>query len=349
MQLSKSILLTLASCLLTKASASTSGYVVGDVWSTLSPSASLLEGASTSYPSTFGIAIEVITSSVSLTAASDYSEETTTKKAQVVTQIGDGQIQASTATATPSTTTHSSIAVVTQIADGQIQAVKKTAVVSQIGDGQIQATATTTTSEGTTTYTKETTVVTTDIDVVLWTGESSSQDETTTLTVTPTTTVAVTNVPSYSSSSDDITTTLTITPTTLVIVTVTDNSSSSSTQESSTSTSTSSSKNEKRDTSLESCLTDTSLALTLNGSILLDSAGRVGSIVSNRQFQFDGPPPQAGAIYAAGWSVVDGKLALGNQTEFYQCLSGNFYNLYDSMIAVHCEAVKLNVVDLVTC
>ena len=90
--------------------------------------------------------------------------------------------------------------------------------------------------------------------------------------------------------------------------------------------------------------------MTLKDSILTDIKGRIGSIVANRQFQFDGPPPQAGALYAAGWSISnDGNLAIGNTTVFYQCLSGNFYNLYDEVIGTQCEPVYLKVVDLVDC
>ncbi|KAK6205157.1 uncharacterized protein RJT21DRAFT_13402 [Scheffersomyces amazonensis] len=100
----------------------------------------------------------------------------------------------------------------------------------------------------------------------------------------------------------------------------------------------------------QSCLTTNSLAMTLNKSILTDSHGRIGSIVANRQFQFDGPPPQAGAIYAAGWSITnDGFLALGDADVFYQCLSGDFYNLYDENVAAQCEPVKLKIIDLVSC
>ncbi|ODQ49502.1 hypothetical protein PICMEDRAFT_21134, partial [Pichia membranifaciens NRRL Y-2026] len=99
-----------------------------------------------------------------------------------------------------------------------------------------------------------------------------------------------------------------------------------------------------------SCKTNNTLSMTLKDSILTDIKGRVGSIVANRQFQFDGPPPQAGAIYAAGWSISnDGNLAIGNTTVFYQCLSGNFYNLYDEVIGNQCEPVYLKVVDLVDC
>ena len=90
--------------------------------------------------------------------------------------------------------------------------------------------------------------------------------------------------------------------------------------------------------------------MKLTDSILTDAHGRIGSIVANRQFQFDGPPPQAGAIYAAGWSISDdGNLAIGNTTVFYQCLSGNFYNLYDEHIGSQCEEVYLKVVDLIDC
>jgi len=100
----------------------------------------------------------------------------------------------------------------------------------------------------------------------------------------------------------------------------------------------------------KSCLTENSLSMQLNASVLTDSKGRIGAIVANRQFQFDGPPPQAGSIYAAGWSVTqNGLLALGDQTIFYQCHSGDFYNLYDESIAEQCSAVHLAVVDLVEC
>lgn len=100
----------------------------------------------------------------------------------------------------------------------------------------------------------------------------------------------------------------------------------------------------------QSCLTDNALTMTLEKSILKDGKGRIGAIVANRQFQFDGPPPQAGSIYAAGWSVTAAHLlALGNQTEFFQCKSGDFYNLYDENVAEQCEPVNLAVVDLVSC
>lgn len=100
---------------------------------------------------------------------------------------------------------------------------------------------------------------------------------------------------------------------------------------------------------LQTCGTDNSLSMTLKDSVLRDSLGRIGAIVANRQFQFDGPPPQAGSIYAAGWSIEDGYLALGNNDTFYQCLSGDFYNLYDQDVADQCAEVKLAIVDLIDC
>ena len=99
-----------------------------------------------------------------------------------------------------------------------------------------------------------------------------------------------------------------------------------------------------------SCKNSGTLAMTLKDGVLTDSKGRIGSIVSSRQFQFDGPPPQAGAIYAAGWSITEeGNLALGDSDIFYQCLSGNFYNLYDEHIAEQCSPIHLEVVSLVEC
>ena len=100
----------------------------------------------------------------------------------------------------------------------------------------------------------------------------------------------------------------------------------------------------------ESCKNNGTLSMTLKKGILVDGKGRIGSIVANRQFQFDGPPPQAGAIYAAGWSLTpEGNLAIGENDVFYQCLSGNFYNLYDEHIGSQCTPVHLSAIDLVDC
>lgn len=99
-----------------------------------------------------------------------------------------------------------------------------------------------------------------------------------------------------------------------------------------------------------SCSTNETLQMTLQNGILRDHHGRIGSIVASRQFQFDGPVPQHGAVFAAGWLVTqDGYLALGNMTSFYQCRLGDFNNLYDTPIAAQCSSVNLEVVELVEC
>ncbi|ODV86720.1 hypothetical protein CANARDRAFT_27134 [[Candida] arabinofermentans NRRL YB-2248] len=110
----------------------------------------------------------------------------------------------------------------------------------------------------------------------------------------------------------------------------------------------------KRDVSSDGldqhCSVDGNLAVTLAEGILYDSQGRVGAIVSNNQFQFDGPPPQSGSIYAAGWAVSeDGYLALGDSTQFYECLSGDFYNLYNADIADQCNPIQIKLVELIDC
>lgn len=99
-----------------------------------------------------------------------------------------------------------------------------------------------------------------------------------------------------------------------------------------------------------SCSSETVLQLTLEDGILRLTGDRIGSIVSNHQFQFDGPVPQHGAIYAAGWLVTsDGLLSLGNQTVFYQCTSGDFYKLFNESIGSQCSPVQLDVIELISC
>ena len=271
---------------LTVTSVAMAAYAPPEPWSTLTPTATYKD-AITNYKTTFGLAVMPISSS--------------NVKRDVISQIGDGQIQATTGTeyslsskvkTTPKTT---AAAVVSQITDGQIQATTSTAtksktaaaVVSQITDGQIQAT--------TATKTKTETGVSQITD---------GQVQATTATAT-----------------------------------------------SSTASSTASSSTDSNDpVDAVSCKTDGTLQLTLDNGVLRDEKGRIGSIVANRQFQFDGPPPQAGAIYAGGWSITpDGYLALGDSDIFYQCLSGNFYNLYDESIGGQCKKIHLEVVDLVSC
>jgi len=74
------------------------------------------------------------------------------------------------------------------------------------------------------------------------------------------------------------------------------------------------------------CASSKPVVLTLQDSVLLDAAGRTGSVVANQQLQFDGPA-QNGAIYTAGFSICgNGTLALGGSTVWYQCRSGEFFN-----------------------
>jgi len=87
----------------------------------------------------------------------------------------------------------------------------------------------------------------------------------------------------------------------------------------------------------------TNLEVTLADGVLTDAKGRIGYIASNNQFQFD-YGTQAGAIYTTGWSVcANNTLALGSSAIFYQCLSGTFYNLYDTNSAPQCTAVYIDV------
>jgi hypothetical protein len=88
------------------------------------------------------------------------------------------------------------------------------------------------------------------------------------------------------------------------------------------------------------------LLCTLEDGILRDQYSRTGSIVSNHQFQFDGPP-QAGALYTGGFSVCQNKsLAIGGSTRWWRCMSGEFGNLYDTSIGEQCTEIRI-LVDLV--
>jgi hypothetical protein len=87
--------------------------------------------------------------------------------------------------------------------------------------------------------------------------------------------------------------------------------------------------------------TQGALVCTLKDGVLRDSFLRTGSVVANRQFQFDGPP-QAGAIYTGGFSVCNnGSVAIGGTTRWWQCSSGGFYNLYDEWIGAQCEEIRI--------
>ena len=84
--------------------------------------------------------------------------------------------------------------------------------------------------------------------------------------------------------------------------------------------------------------------LTLNGGVLLDGKGRTGYTASNNQFQFDGPP-QAGAKDVDGWTVCPdtAQLKLKGEAIFFNCLSGDFYNIYNEKQGEQCNEVTIQV------
>ncbi|CAG9988557.1 unnamed protein product [Clonostachys byssicola] len=91
------------------------------------------------------------------------------------------------------------------------------------------------------------------------------------------------------------------------------------------------------------CTDKGALVMSLKDGGLIDSQNRIGSIASNHQFQFDGPA-QPNALATKGWAVCDDStLALGPTRTFYECLSGDFYNLYDRNSAKQCEPVTIYV------
>ncbi|CAD6501912.1 BgTH12-02157 [Blumeria graminis f. sp. triticale] len=99
----------------------------------------------------------------------------------------------------------------------------------------------------------------------------------------------------------------------------------------------------RRDTTQSTCGQDGYLTLTLAEGQLTDAKGRVGYIASNYQFQFDAPP-QINAASVGGYSSCsNGSLALAESSVFYQCLSGDFYNLYDRSWAEQCEPINIDI------
>ena len=320
------------------ATSAMAAYVPSEPWTTLTPTATY-SGATTDYATSFGIAVEPISTGSYASYYASSSSAATQAKRDAISQISDGQIQATTNTKTTQHTT--TAAAVSQITDGQIQATTKTettkhtttaAAVSQITDGQVQATTKTQT-----------------------TAEAVSQ-------ITDGQVQATTKTTSTEAAVSQITdgqvqaTTKTTSSTEAAASQITDGqiqattSTTSSASESATSASASSSATASSGIDAVSCKNSGTLSMKLDNGVLSDEKGRIGSIVANRQFQFDGPPPQAGAIYANGWGITpEGNLAIGNEDVFWQCLSGDFYNLYDTEIGGQCKPVHLEVVNLVSC
>lgn len=399
-------------------------YVPSAPWSTLTPTATLDSSASAtaSFDGSFALSVSTIsTNSAAVSAASKVGAE---KRDDLVGQITDGQIQQNSEGGQKSAPTKS---VVNQITDGQIQQQTKTtaAVVNQISDGQIQQQSKTTAavinqiSDG---QIQQQTKTTADLVNQISDGQIQQQTKTTAAVInqisdgqvqqqTKTTASVVnqisdgqvqhqTTAPAHKSVAEQLSDGQVQHQTKAGQATqVSDGQVQASGSSSSGNDSSSDSGFE------ETCVSSDSLTVTLKNGVLKDSKGRIGSIVANRQFQFDGPPPQAGAIYAAGWSIVPldykedsktkqladdqkkgeneekdkkeskdkkkdekkskdkkkdkkkdkrddvkwGKLALGKQTTFYKCLSGDFYNLYDESIGGQCSEVELVVLKAVEC
>ncbi|CAI8498663.1 unnamed protein product [Pichia kudriavzevii] len=342
---------TLSIATLALVAQSLAAYVPSEPWSTLTPSATFSGKHTTDYTKTFAISIDPIATPSSSSSSSAANSKA---KRDVVTQIGDGQIQATTSTSS-TFTKKTEAPVITQIGDGQIQATTATPkteapVITQIGDGQIQATTATPKTEapvitqiGDGQIQATTATPKTEAPVITQIGDGQIQ---------ATTATPKTEAPVVTQIGDGQIQASTLTTATVatqigdgqIQATTTTGEGSKSTE---TSPATPSGDYQGFP---ESCKNPDALSMVLNKGILTDAKGRIGSIVANQQFQFDGPPPQAGAIYAAGWSVTaDGNLAIGDKDIFFQCLSGNFYNLYDEHIGSQCEEVYLKVVDLVDC
>nr|CAI6617287.1 BFH_HP1_G0031590.mRNA.1.CDS.1 [Saccharomyces cerevisiae] len=331
------------------AATSLAAYAPKDPWSTLTPSATY-KGGITDYSSSFGIAIEAVATSASSVASS--------KAKRAASQIGDGQVQAATTTAAVSK--KSTAAAVSQITDGQVQAAKSTAAAaSQISDGQVQAAKSTAAAvsqitDGQVQAAKSTAAAVSQItdgqvQAAKSTAAAASQISDGQVQAAKSAAAAASQI-----SDGQVQAT---TSTKAAASQITDGQIQASKTTSGASQvsdgqvqATAEVKDANDPVDVVSCNNNSTLSMSLSKGILTDRKGRIGSIVANRQFQFDGPPPQAGAIYAAGWSITpEGNLALGDQDTFYQCLSGDFYNLYDKHIGSQCHEVYLQAIDLIDC
>lgn len=326
---------------------SIAGVSAQAVTSIISAPGSAPSGCALSQQGVFGIQVVALPASSTSSAA--------IKKRQV-SQIADGQIQATSA-ATPA-------APVSQIADGQIQAtsaVARPAVpVSQIADGQIQAATSTPVAPVTVTVTKDLCVATPITQIsdgqiqapmatpITQIGDGQIQAPTTkAATATPVSQISdgqiqATSAAKTGSAVQQIGDGQLQASTTLA---------TSTKAAAGMSTGTSSAGYAQLSGAAQACASSGTLKISLENGVLTDSSNRTGYIAANSQFQFD-DPPQAGAIYTAGWSLCsNGSLALGGATTFYQCLSGSFYNLYLNNIlsAGQCEPVSIEAIQLNSC
>jgi len=341
--------------------ASLSSVSAQAVTSIISAPGSAPSGCAASQSGTFGIQVVQLPGAASSSAAASIGKRqvsqigdgqiqaTSAKPAVPVTQIGDGQIQAtSAAQAVP----------VTQIGDGQIQATsaapRPAVPVTQIGDGQIQAPSAATPQQVTVTVTKDNCVATPITQI--------SDGQIQAPRATPVTQIAdgqiqaaATGTPVSQIGDGQIQATRAASGT--PVQQIGDGQLQASTTLRTTTRSagmsigTSTAGYAMLPGAAQACASAGTLRISLSNGVLTDSQNRTGYIAANSQFQFDGPP-QAGALYTAGWSVCsNGTLALGGTTTFYQCLSGSFYNLYFKNIlgAGQCEPVQIDAIQLNAC
>lgn len=306
------------------------------------PKASAPGGCSSSYSGSFGIAVVSITSSSNITSTTMKSITPVTTSAPVITptiiisstahsaapvsQISDGQPQVATTLASIS------VQPVSQISDGQPQVATTPArvsvqPVSQISDGQPQV---------------ATTRAPMSVQIVSQISDGQIQAPTT-ATIPPVSQISDGQIQAPGSTL--------CTSTVSAVSQISDgqpqapyHTIASKVKRYAFPQATPSSSPQ-----LVGCASNGTLTLTLDNGVLKDGQGRTGYIASNYQFQFDNPP-QAGAIYTSGFSVCsNGSLALGGSAVWYQCLSGQFYNLYDRYWAPQCHAVLIDVLLLKNC
>lgn len=87
--------------------------------------------------------------------------------------------------------------------------------------------------------------------------------------------------------------------------------------------------------------TSGALVWSISDGIVRDAAGRKGYIAENYQFQFDNEV-QAGAKETGGFEICsNNSLAVAGSTIFYQCRSGEFYNLYSQSISAQCIPIHI--------
>ncbi|KAL9085829.1 MAG: hypothetical protein Q9159_004494 [Coniocarpon cinnabarinum] len=320
------------------------------VTSAIPPLAPAPSGCTEDFPSSFGIAVVTLSRSSGRAGPS---------VASVATQSPDGQVGPGKSTATPAPTPTP----VAQISDGQIQHQTKATAVAQISDGQIQHQTTAVPvaqiSDGQVQHQ-------TSVQPVAQISDGQIQHQTTVAPITQISdgqiqatysTVTVKKTITSAQAASQISDGQPQIPT--------GNAQHTSTSTSVYSTLVSSTKVAARSAaapapsvslSAVACKSQYALSLTLNKGVLLDNQGRTGYVASNYQFQFD-KPAQAGALYTSGFSVCPQNsttqntlLALGGSTTFYQCLSGDFYNIYDRDFgAGQCSPVALQAVQLQDC